>query len=47
MVYFLFVGASVVSFAMGWAWGYGHGRQIGWMVGEELERREWKRRTHS
>jgi hypothetical protein len=39
--------AAVVSFGFGFAIGYRSGRGIGYMVGEELERRKWKRRTFS
>jgi hypothetical protein len=34
---------AVFSLAIGWSIGYSQGRRVGYMVGEELERRKWKR----
>lgn len=43
----IFIACAIVSFVFGLCWGYSVGRQNGYMVGEELERRKWKRRTRS
>lgn len=37
------IGLVLVGFGCGFVVGYSRGRSIGWMVGEELERRKWKR----
>lgn len=36
--------AAVISFIFGWAIGYRQGRANGYMIGEELERRKWRKR---
>ena len=47
LVYILVMISGVASYAMGFAMGYGFGRRNGYMIGEELERRKWKRREEA
>ena len=43
-VYFLTLVTAIISYGFGFFLGYRFGRSNGYMVGEELERRKWKRR---
>lgn len=46
MVYVLFIMVAVISFAMGWHWGYGHGRQAGLLLAKYQERKRQKEGKH-
>lgn len=35
---------AIYSLIIGWSIGYSMGRRNGYMIGEDLERRKWKRR---
>lgn len=43
--YLIALTAAIVAYGLGFFLGYGFGRRVGYMVGEELERRKWEQRS--
>lgn len=44
MTYWILIAVAVISFGFGWIIGATQGRRLGYMIGEEIERRKWRKR---